>query len=281
MALEDLPLSEIERILGPALIALADAPASARGWALDLAQRALVPVAASASHAREVAPAAAVFFHAQGRTADVDAWLERGSVAQVPAWRDRVLVALLSRALRMDEVLEARRLLGLVQTPERRDEARGMLVQHLAEKAEFRDAAAELDAIVDRARRASVAAQALERTVAFASESHAGLSLLLALDGDPDTLADVLTAMVQQTPDSELVRQLAVVFAPTAGVDLGEAVDALLAMSRSPNGPDPSNWQGCAVEYALTVNSPAECSYTALQHCWRKKDWWTTKTQPN
>jgi Leucine-rich repeat (LRR) protein len=229
IALEDLPSSEIERVLGPALIALADAPPSARGWALDLVQRALVPVMASASHARQVAPATAVFFHSQGRTADVDVWLERGSVAQVPAWRDRVLVALLSRALRMDEVLEARRLLGLVQTPERRDEARGMLVQHLAEKAEFRDAAAELDAIVDRARRASVAAQALERTAAFASESHAGLSLLLALDGDPDTLADVLTAMVQQAPDSELVRQLAVVFAPTAGVDLGEAVDALLA----------------------------------------------------
>jgi Leucine-rich repeat (LRR) protein len=113
IALEDLPSSEIERILGPALIALADAPASARGWALDLAQRALVPVAASASHAREVAPAAAVFFHAQGRTADFDAWMERGSVVQVPAWRDRVLLALFSRALCMDEVLEARRLLGL------------------------------------------------------------------------------------------------------------------------------------------------------------------------
>lgn len=229
IALEDLPLSEIERVLGPALIALADAPASAQGWALDLAQQALLPVLASTNHARELAPAAAVFFHSQGRTADVDAWLERGSVAQVPAWRDRVLVALLSRALRMGEALEARRLLGLVQTPERRDEARGMLVQYLAEKAEFRDASAELDAIVDRARRASAAAQALERTAAFARESHAGLSLLLALDGDPDTLADVLTAMVQQAPESELVRQLAVVFAPTAGVDLGEAVDALMA----------------------------------------------------
>ena len=227
-ALADLPLSEVERVLAPALLALADVPASARDWALDLAQQALQSVAASASHARDVAPAAAVFFHAQGLVDEVDVWLERGSVAQVPAWRDRVLVALLGRALRSGGVLEARRLLALLQTPERRDEARGLLVLHLSSRAEFRDAAAELDAIVDRAVRASVAANALRQTPAMAGECNTGLSLLLAMDGDPDTLADVLAAMVQQVPDSELVRQIAEVFAPNAGVELGEAVDELL-----------------------------------------------------
>ena len=229
VALTDLPLADSERVLAAALLALADVPATAKAWALDLAQRSLLPVAASAIHAREVAPAAAVFFHAQGLAGEVDAWLERGSVAQVPAWRDRVLVALLGRALRCGEILEARRLLALLHTPERRDEARGLLVQHLSSRAEFRDGAAELDAIVDRAVRASVAANALRQAPAWAGEPDAGLSLLLALDGDPDTLAEVLTSMIQQAPDSELVRHLAAVFAPKQGVDLAESVDALFA----------------------------------------------------
>ena len=229
VAMSDLPLAESDRVLAPALLALSDVPASAKAWALNLAQRALLPVAASATHAREVAPAAAVFFHARGLEVELDDWLNRGSVAQVPAWRDRVLLALLGRELQLGEVVKARHLLGEVKTPERRDEAGGMLVEHLAKRAEFRDAAAELDAIVDRARRASAAAEALSSAPAFAGERHAGLSLLLALDGDPDTLADVLAAMAQQAPDSELVRQIAAVFAPTAGVELGEAVDAMLA----------------------------------------------------
>jgi hypothetical protein len=228
-ALAELPMADAERVLAPALLALADAPASAKAWALDLAQRALLPVAASVSHGREVAPAAAVFFNAQGIVSEVDAWLERGSVAQAPAWRDRVLVALLGRALRAGEVLEARRLLALVQTPVRLDEARGLLVRHLSSRAEFRDAAAELDAIVDRAVRASVAASALRQVPAWAAEPDASLSLLLALDGDPDTLAEVLSSMIQQAPDSELVRHLAAVFAPKQGVDLAGSVDALLA----------------------------------------------------
>lgn len=139
--LSDLPLADAERVLAPALLALSEVPASAKAWALDLARRALHPVTASAAHAREVAPAAAVFFQAQGLPAEVDAWLEHGSVAQAPAWRDRVLVALLGRALRTGDVLEARRLLALLQTPERRDEARGILVRHLSSQAEFRDAA--------------------------------------------------------------------------------------------------------------------------------------------
>jgi hypothetical protein len=229
VALAELPLADVERVLAPALLALAEVPATAKAWALDLAQRALLPVAASATHAREVAPAAAVFFHSQGLVTEVDAWLERGSAAQAPAWRDRVLVALLGRALRTGEVLEARRLFALVQTPERRDEARGLLVQHLSSRAEFRDAAAELDAIVDRAVRASVAASALRQAPAWSAEPHAGLSLLLALDGDPDTLAEVLSSMIQQAPDSELVRHLAAVFAPTQGADLAKQLDAILA----------------------------------------------------
>jgi len=228
-ALADLPLAEAERVLCSALLALADAPASAREWALGLAQQALAPVAASASHARDVAPAAAVFFHTQGLTSEVDAWMERGSVAQVPAWRDRVLLALLGRALRTGEIREARRLFGLMKTDVRLDEARGLLARHLAGLAQFRDAAKELDAIIDRARRASTAANALAETPAFAGDPHAGLSLLLALDGDPGTQADVLAAMVQQLPNSELVRHVAAVFAPTQGVDLGRAVDALLS----------------------------------------------------
>jgi Leucine-rich repeat (LRR) protein len=228
-ALADLPLADEGRVLAPALLALAEAPATAKAWALDLAQRALLPVAASVTHAREVAPAAAVFFHSQGLATDVEAWLERGSVAQAPAWRDRVLVALLGRALRAGEILEARRLFALVKTPERQDEARGLLVQHLSSRSEFRDAAAELDAIVDRAVRASVAASALRQSPPWAAEPDAGLSLLLALDGDPDTLAEVLSSMIQQAPDSELVRHLAAVFAPTQGVDLAKQLDALLA----------------------------------------------------
>ena len=228
-ALADLPLAETEPVLAPALLALADVQASAKAWALDLARRALAPVAASATHAREVAPAAAVFFHAQDQADELDAWMERGTVVQVPAWRDRVLLALLERALAKGQPLEARRLLGLMQTPERRDEARALLVRHLAGMAMFRDAAAELDAIVDRARQASAAAAALALAPAFAGEPQAGLSLLTALDGDPDTLADVLAAMVAQAPDSDLVRELATVFAPTSGMDLGAEVDALLA----------------------------------------------------
>jgi Leucine-rich repeat (LRR) protein len=228
-ALSDLSLSDVERVLTPALLALADVPASAKAWALDLAQRALLPVAASATHAREVAPAAAVFFHSQGLATEVDAWLERGSVAQAPAWHDRVLVALLGRALRAGEILEARRLFALVQTPERRDAARGLLVEHLSSRSEFRNAAAELDTIVDRAVRASVAASALRNAPAWAAEPDASLSLLLALDGDPDTLAELLSSMIQQAPDSELVRHLAAVFAPTQGVDLAKQLDALLA----------------------------------------------------
>jgi hypothetical protein len=85
IALSDLPLADSERVLAPALLALADAPTSARVWALDLAQRALSCVAASAAHAREVAPAAAVFFNAQGLANEVDVWLDRGSVAHAPA----------------------------------------------------------------------------------------------------------------------------------------------------------------------------------------------------
>jgi hypothetical protein len=111
----------------------------------------------------------------------------------------------------------------------RLDEARGLLVRHLSSRAEFRDAAAELDAIVDRAVRASVAASALRQVPAWAAEPDASLSLLLALDGDPDTLAEVLSSMIQQAPDSELVRHLAAVFAPKQGVDLAGSVDALLA----------------------------------------------------
>lgn len=190
-------------------------------------------------------------------------WLERGTVAQVPAWRDRVLVALLGRELHRDEMLNARRLFGLVQTPERRDEARGLLVQHLSCKAKFRDAATELDAIVDRAVRASVAAAALRQAPAFAGEPHAGLSLLLALDGDPDTLADALTAMVQQAPDSELVRQIAAVFAPTAGVELGEAVDALLAHTAVADVTKPKPLAELRVACAPTENSPMLPSFAA------------------
>jgi hypothetical protein len=230
VALTDLPLAEAERVLAPALLALENVPVSAKAWALSLVQRALLPLASSTTHAREVAPAAAVFFRTQGLSGEVDAWLDRGSVAQVPAWRDRVLVALLSRALRFGEIFEARRLLrDELQTPERRDEARGLLVQHLSNRAEFRDAAAELDAIIDRAVRASVAANALQRAPAWAGEPDAGLSLLLALDGYPDSLADVLSSMIHQAPDSEMVCQIAAVFAPSAGVDLAEVVDALLA----------------------------------------------------
>jgi hypothetical protein len=137
-------------------------------------------------------------------------------------------VALLGRALRSGDIPEARRLQKELQTRERHDEARGLLVQHLSNRAEFSDAAAELDAIVDRAVRASVAADALRQTPAWAGKPDAGLSLLLALDGDPDTLAEVLSSMIHQAPDSELVRNLAAAFAPKDGVEVAEALDSLL-----------------------------------------------------
>ena len=149
-ALAALPHSEAERVLAPALLGLADAPEPAREWALGLARAALSGL--PEGQARAIAPAAAVFFHAQKLPAEVDVWLERGSVKGIDAWRDRVFVALLGRALRLGDVVGARVVLAEVKTPERQDEGRALIAAALARREDFVGAAQELDAMVGMAK---------------------------------------------------------------------------------------------------------------------------------
>ena len=229
-ALDALPHSEAERVLAPALLALADAPEPAREWALALARSVLSGL--PEGQARAIAPAAAVFFHAQKLPAEVDVWLERGSVKGIDAWRDRVFVALLGRALRLGDVVGARVVLAEVKTPERQDEGRALIAAALARREDFVGAAKELDAMVVEALRATAAEEVLTQTPRIAGDEHASLSLLLALDGQPARLAAVVASVVEQAPDSPLAAALAKAFAPLRSPGLSEAVDAVLADER-------------------------------------------------
>jgi hypothetical protein len=227
-ALDALPLSESERILAPALLALADAPASAREWALAIGRDALVSVVAHGAQAREVAPAAAVFFMSFDLADEVSAWLDRGSVPGFDSWRDRVLLALVGRALKLDALAEARRLVTEICTPDRRDEARAQIASLLASRADFRDAIGELDAMVGAALRATAAHELLDRWPAMAAVEAVALSLLLALDAEPERLAAVLAHVVGHAPESPLAAAIARTFTPTAALGAADAVDALL-----------------------------------------------------
>jgi Leucine-rich repeat (LRR) protein len=233
IALGELPPADAERILAPSLVALADVPAGAVTWAQALAGAALRPLADAP--ARAIAPSAALFFHAHQRPEEVEAWIERGTVRGFDEWRDRIFVALVGRALRVGELREARRLAEEIRTPARRDEARGQIARSLAVTEDFRGAGEELDRMVIEALRAAAAAELLTAAPAMAGDERAALSLLLALDGDPDRLAAVVARVVEQAPESPLAAAMARAFAPLAPLgtpeptELAAALDEVLA----------------------------------------------------
>ncbi len=224
--LASLSHSDAERVLAPALLALSNAPESARAWALELGRSALIGL--PDAQARIIAPAAAVFFQSLGLMNEVEAWVERASVKGADAWRDRVFVAFIERALQLEDLLHARHWLAQIVTIERRDEGRTHIAETLAKREDFAGAADELQRLEGDEQRTVAAKKLLAQSPRIASDEHASLALLLALDGEPVWLGAIVASVIEQRPESPLAGALAKVFTPLGVPGVIEAVHAVL-----------------------------------------------------
>ncbi len=203
------PEHEITALLGPVLTALASAlpslDADARDWARKQVEDALSPHAGQPEQGRKAAPAAVVFYMAldeNDEDGNVKKWLDRGTVANVPSWRDKVRLALIEWQLdRGDEgnnskLEKALRELRRIQTGKYQDLAHAALAQRFDVFDTPADALNNhLEAIKDDALRARVAKQMAEdpRVTDGAGSFSA---LLLALQDDREALAELIRRLL-------------------------------------------------------------------------------------
>jgi hypothetical protein len=183
----------------------------ARDWALDLVAGVLESLANDEDVAREAAPGAAVFYASFGMDDQVRLWLDRGTHQHSPDWRDGVLVSLLQWSVGAGDLAGARQWLSQVETPRMRDGAHACLARALAMGSPETAVLEHLEAITDQIRKAALAAELA--VVPEVSGSVVGLySLLLALQDSPETLAKLLSQLVEDHPGHPLVQDIAKVF---------------------------------------------------------------------
>lgn len=227
IALVDLDLdSDALRILIPALRSLSFAPACARSWAVGLCRPILDNVRLHA-YAREVAPAAALFFESVEDPAARNEWISVATDPASPVWRDRVFGALVEYDLRVGKTASARQRVQEMVTPSVADEARSRIAEHLSTSAP-EEAVAVIESIVDDARRWS-AASFVMGCLGATSSAAACYALLGAVDAKPDLAYDVLRQIVAQHPESSFASEIAACFGDGAAPELHFAMlDKLL-----------------------------------------------------
>jgi len=211
-ALEGLsPHTDGVRVLAPWLIVLSRAPESARGWAIETANRVLEPLRKDPV-AREIGPAICLFFARHAREDRVREWLSIATDEKAPVWRDRVHLALLRLELEQGDPAKARSRLRKIQTDTTKDAAREELALALARSAP-EEAGESLAEIADTVRKAALAAK-LSGVPEFTGSLENTCRLLLALEENPEALADLLGRLAEAHPDSPLVREFARQCAP-------------------------------------------------------------------
>jgi len=124
-----------------------------------------------------------------------------------PSWRDSVVLALLERDARAQDLPAANAWRAQLQTTEARDQARATLARAFAASLP-EQASAELDGIADDSLRARVA-RALQTEPAMLATPDALFALVLALQSDPNDLGALLRSLVEAHPHSALVDALA------------------------------------------------------------------------
>ena len=235
------PAREIETLLTPLLTTLSDMGTVASrsrmqgpAWLVPYIREVLAPIASEAAHARRAAPAAAVFFAGFGMDDEVRDWLDRGTVAHAPHWRDDVVLALLGREAGAGDLPAARRWWSTLATPEGRDKGRAALARAFASRLP-EAAAAELEDIGDDALRGRVARE-LGTEPALLGTPAGLYALVMALEHDADALGRILVSLVDSHPKSLLVAALARDLAPSttaAPEPLGDGAAAVATRLRA------------------------------------------------
>jgi len=189
-----------------ALAAVATTDDEAEAWASALGESTLERYK-DPRHARRIAPAAARFHATLGQDERVREWLDLATEPAVPLWRDRVALALVERAVSVGDVRQARARLDSIRTRAVRDQARVALARSLAASQPER-VAEEIDDIEDPRVRGQLADELANdpQVTRDLPNLHA---LLMALQDDPDRLAELLNRIVRQHPDGQLARLVA------------------------------------------------------------------------
>lgn len=199
------PMTDDNQLLRPWLDCLARVPASARDWALALADQLLSKIQEDA-RARELAPMVCLFYARQQGEEQVRAWLGRATRHDLGTWHDRVQLALLDWDLERQDQGAAIDRLHRITSATIRNLGWERLALALAERSPA-DAMRALAAITDQARQARLAWRLVERP-GFATGLGADHGLLLATQDDPSALVEMLLTLAQRETDTRLVDEL-------------------------------------------------------------------------
>lgn len=225
------PTADMDVLLRAWLAGLSRVPASARDWSIDLATRVIEPWR-DTPWARELAPSIGLFFARQGHDEGVREWLEHATRADLGGWREQMQLALLDWELDRQSPEEVSARLSEMTNPTLRDRAWERFALRLAESAP-RAAARALAAISDDTRQLALARRLLA-IPAFTGHLEADAELLLALEQDPAGLLDLVNALVEQTPASPLIEELATQLTPGVRRLAGAAELIRDALARPP-----------------------------------------------
>jgi len=212
------PEHELAALLGPVLTALAGAlprlEPEAQAWATDLVEASLARHESKPEEAQKAAPAAVVFYMALDENdegGNVKKWLERGTVANMPSWRDKVQLALIEWQLERDDqadnlkLEQAMRRLRRIQTPEFRNQAHAALARRFDVFDAIENALDNhLEAITDEALKAEITRKMAEDPRIMGSAG--GFStLLLALQDDREALSALMDQLIRSDGANPLV----------------------------------------------------------------------------
>ena len=212
------PEHELTALLGPVITALAGAlprlGPEAQAWATGLVKASLARYEGKPEEAQKAAPAAVVFYMALDDNDEdgyVKEWLARGTVANMPSWRDKVQLALIEWQLERDDKADSSKLeqalreLRRIQTPEYRNQAHAALIRRFDVFDTIEDALDNhLEAITDEALKAEITRELVEDS-RIRSSAGGFSTLLLALQDDREALSALMDQLIRSDGDNPLV----------------------------------------------------------------------------
>ncbi len=221
---------ELELILGPSIVSLSDfvkEHPQERLWAIDWVENKLSVIIDEPQQERIIAPSVAVFWASLSEKEKVLLWIEKGTIAQVPQWRDKILKALVFYHSSNNKFAEAKELISQIELDEIKDEAIKKLSIEIAKVYPI-EGTELLDTISNDEISVETAKELLKNEKMY-EQPQTIYQLLLHLQNNADELAICMQAIIENGKDEKITKAINELFL-TKKSNTGLSTNALLRL---------------------------------------------------
>ncbi len=200
--------------ISTAVFLLSDIENEAKEWASSYVSNLIGEV--EDDKKRALAPSVCVFYSSLGKDSLVKEWLESSTLEASPVWKDRIYTSLSRFYLNKGDIKQAKDKLNEIKTSSEKDIALTQFAEQLAENSPI-EAGVAFGEISGTIRKFTLAEKLMGESKFTADLSNV-YRLFLTLGSDPDKLSKLIDKLIEQHPDSEVVKELISQYDPKSAV---------------------------------------------------------------